>query len=871
LTRWIITPPPTLTEAHITAADNAPLLARLLVQRGVDTPDAIQQFLHPLATPAVSGLELPGMDAAIKRILKAIDEQEPILIYGDFDVDGITGTSVLMEALTYLKAKISYYIPDRALEGHGLHAASLMRLISSRQVKVVISTDTGITNYNEVCLLNNLGVSSIITDHHELGEVLPPSVANINPRLLHNENHPLAPMAGVGVAYKLCELLLAERQAEPVITERLLDLVAIGTIADVAPLTLENRRLVQQGITVMNRRERIGVKAILEQAGTPDDAELTAETVGFTLGPRLNAIGRLENANDAVKLLTTQDPEEAKRLASHLEALNRRRKEVCDKTHREAEQFLRQSGVTIGPNPSDEKVIILASPDWHLGVIGIVASRLVETYHVPVFLMVHDTQANTLRCSARSIKGFSIVDALAPLTLFFTVFGGHAMAGGFTLPFEKFDAFKQALQKVAAQWVTPAMMVDELVLDATIPMPDITPALVHQLAMLEPTGQGNRAPVIGIISANVSAVRMLNDQHLKLVLTDGPHSSPVEALYWRLGDREAPKPGDTVDVAGAVSINRFNGQERPQMIMRDFRLSQSTVTKPLKGMLPQLPTASTVTLLEKPTLTDKTLPGIERHTLTDAEKPSTTRPTDEGGIWLDHRHRESLVHFVGMLLQDTTTPRMLYHEGRDPAIPYLHPAQLWTRERLLTEPFPAGTELIFWDLPPDGTELARLMRQFSQSQSETTAIIHWLGGKYQAVPTSPPVTDFVKILLHVCNRQHGPIRLTALASRLATSQAAVLNGLTLLNRLGYVDTAVQPVNTAGVTADVMLTMTVHPPNGQPNVDHFPLEREALQLALMQVGKYRQFLLSAPDTVLKPLIGLQLVAITQAKPTLAFAV
>jgi single-stranded-DNA-specific exonuclease len=845
LTRWLITPPPDLTTDQLAAA-GSPLLARLLVQRGITQPQAITHFLNPLDAPAVSGLELPGMEAALKRIAKALDEQEPILIYGDFDVDGITGTSVLMQTLTHVGAKVSYYIPDRALEGHGLHAASLMRLISSRQVKLVISTDTGITNYNEVCLLNNLGVSTIITDHHEVGEALPPSVANVNPQLLTDKQHPLAPLAGVGVAYKLCELLLAERNADPAFAESLLDLVAVGTIADVAPLTLENRRLVQQGIAVMNRRQRIGLAAILTQAGTPDDAELGAETVGFTLGPRLNAIGRLENANDAVKLLTTDDADEAKRLASHLEALNRRRKDVCDKTHREAEQFLRQSGVSIGPNPTDAKAIVLASPDWHLGVIGIVASRLVETYHVPVFLMVHDVQANTLRCSARSIRGFPIVEALEPLKPYFTVFGGHAMAGGFTLPFDKFNTFKQALLTVANQWVKPEMMVDELTVDATVPLADLDVPMIQQLAVLEPTGQANRAPIIGVLGATVSAVRLLNEAHLKLVLTEGKLANPVEAIYWRLGGRDAPKPGDTVDVAGMASINLFNGQERPQLMLKDFRLAKTPTHATVKPFLPQVPvTQMHATPVLQP-LVALSAPLASAPSMPFMAPPAPS--VDMLPLWVDHRHRDELAHFVGLLLQDSQPVRLVYHEGRDPAIPYLQPHQLISRERLLTQPLPAGAELLFWDLPPDGSTLAWVLGQW---QGEP-GVIHWMGGKYQAMPTTPSVSDFLKVLLFMVSRSAEAMPLRVLASRLSTSHVVILNGLALLQRLGYAQTELSPLPGAP-QGEWLLHVTVLNNNGQPGVDTCPLEREALQEALHQVGKYRQFLLTATEGVLKPLI------------------
>jgi single-stranded-DNA-specific exonuclease RecJ len=871
---WILPPEVDVNALQIAAAHQSPILAKMLVRRGITTPDAMTAFLAPLHTPEVSGLDLPGMDLALERLETALAEQQPILIYGDFDVDGITGTAVLMETLTYLKAKVSYYIPDRAKEGHGLHSASLCRLVSTRQLKLVISTDTGITNYNEVCMLSNLGVDTIITDHHELAEMLPPSVANINPRMLDNQQHPLAPMAGVGVAFKLCELLLARHNAPAEITTKLLDLVAIGTIADVAALTLENRRLVQQGVTVMNTRQRTGLVAILEQAGVLPEAELSAETVGFVLGPRLNAIGRLENANDAVTLLTTQDATEAARLASHLEALNRRRKDLCDKTTLEAEQFIRQAGVSVGVNDNEQRALVLASPDWNLGVIGIVANRLVDRYRVPVFMMVHDTQANTFRCSARSIEGFPLVEVLEPLKDMFTVFGGHAMAGGFTLPVERFHRCRQALYDIAAARITPEMMQKPLKIDVCLDLSEATTTFIDHLAVLEPTGQANRPPVVALQKLTVAASRLLNEQHLKLVLSDPNHpkAPALEAIYWRLGDRSVPQTGDEVDVAGQLTLNRFNGSERPQLILADFRPAGRTqlrtppaVSSRQSGFMPVAPvlastlpsalpsdlpsdmtadsTPATAAVAGKATVKVGVSPPVLAQAINAPVKPAikpamtlpadaTTDAADKSPMWVDHRHRSDLEQYIGLLLQDSTPQRLVYHEGRSPNLPYLQPHHCISR--LQAQP---AEELIFWDLPPDADTLQQVLATVQPK------VVHWAAGKFATVPLRPAPTDFLKVLLYVLNQSQAneAIKVTALASQLATTESVILCGLNVLQQCAYIQTTMPPPTDTTV-GELTVTVKLMPRNGQPAPGSFPLAMACLAYAMAQVALYRESLM-----------------------------
>jgi single-stranded-DNA-specific exonuclease RecJ len=771
---WILRnewmPATVLTDSTLLeAARGSEILLKLLWNRGYQTSQAIRAFLDPelVFTTECLGRALPDAVLALDRLDQALDQQETILVYGDFDVDGVTGTSIWMECLTVLGAKVSFYIPDRDTEGHGLHAASLCRLVSSRKPKLVVTTDTGISNYNEISLLKGLGVETIVTDHHEVPELLPPSVANVNCQRLSDRQHPLAHLSGAGVAFLLAEELLKRRlppEEAKHHAKALLDLVAVGLIADMVPLLGENRRLVQRGLEVLATRQRLGVQVLLETAGTAPEAPVSAETVGFTIGPRINALGRLERADDAVTLLTTHDRAEAQRIAQRLEQLNRKRQELCDKTFLEAEQFLSQTG-----GLGDRKALILGSPAWHPGIIGIVASRLIEKYRVPTCLLVVNESAGTARSSARSIQGFHITEALDAQKAYLTHYGGHAGAAGFALPLEKLNAFKQAFYAYAAEHVTEAMTLPRVEVDLALSLKQVTLGLVELQSQLAPFGMSNPEPVYALKSVYVAANRPLGEsgKHRKLMLATKPNAleGALDCLWWNADSERTFSPEQPYDVLVTVGENTWNGKTTVRLTLKDIRQNGVSESTPQRADArdKMVALASQQEVLNKP---------VENTVL---KAPLNQQVLPVLRTCFDARDKESQQAFLNTLMTSAgKQPRRLrvFHEGKAPDIPFLPPECLMTR---LTVAF--CEELVFWDYPPTPALL------FQVVQTAQPKVIHWVGGKYPTIPLSYSVEWFLKGLWQVCKLLvDSPEGFTvdALATRLAARADAVRVGFKLL-------------------------------------------------------------------------------------------
>src|SRR5690349_19498143 len=425
MTRWI-DPPPVEIPASFADLNLPPLIAQTLIRRGINTPESARIFLHPDSLPSAP---FPGIEAAVARIQEAIRRQERICVWGDFDVDGQTSTTVLVQTLRALGADLVYYIPIRGKESHGVHIETLQPILDN-EVKLVVTCDTGITAYEAIDYANGRGVDVVVTDHHDLGPALPNAKAIVNPKLL-GEDHILANLAGVGVAYKLAEALLTNSQlpnpgSQLINPGSLLDLVALGLIADVALLKGETRSLVQRGIQVLRNTGRIGLRTMAEISGTSLES-LTEETIGFTFAPRLNALGRLGNANPAVELLLSHDPVRARVIATQIEGLNAQRRLLTTQVFEAAEAQLLET-----PELGSEPVIMLANANWPGGVVGIVANRLVERYRKPAILL-NQSEDGILRGSARSIEGLHITEAIATQKELLLGFGGHPMAAGMAL------------------------------------------------------------------------------------------------------------------------------------------------------------------------------------------------------------------------------------------------------------------------------------------------------------------------------------------------------------------------------------------------------------------------------------------------------
>lgn len=826
------------------AADGSPMLAQLLANRGLTRPEDIRAFLNLQDYQPTSGWELPDMEAAVQRILKAVETQEPILIYGDFDVDGITGTSVLYETLKkHLKANVSFYIPDRATEGHGLNTAALVRLTSSRKLKLVITTDTGITNFAEVSLLNGLGVDTIVTDHHALPENLPPALANINSQRLFTEkdpHHPMGHLCGAGVAYKLCEILLEQslpateaRQA----AENLLDIVAVGTVVDMVPLVQENRWLVYRGLQVLNRRQRPGFNEILEQAGAKADVPITSETLGFTIGPRLNALGRLERADQGVELITSQDSERIRVIAAHLEFLNRKRRDLCDQTYLEAEAHLQKTG-----GLEDKRAIILASPDWNPGIIGIVASRLIEKYHVPVFMMVVDSSKAEVRCSARSIPGFHLHDELLALSHYFLGFGGHAGAGGFALKLERLEAFKRDLHQICKAKISDEQMRPVVEVDAKLSWSQVNPHLLTLIDKLAPFGMENPAPKFVLENVNVAAQRFMgeDERHIKLVLANpnsgkGETNTPLEAIIWNFGRKERFDPRSLYSFAVVPGLNNFNGVTKVQLIVEDYKSDEVA-----RLTTERLETASdNLSLPTRPSHPEKTIAPAQAalnpvHSGALPAAMAERAETEPGPQWIDHRGRESVEVFIGQLMLPLQDQRsvLIYHEGKKPDIPFLNEALLKNRTQL-----GPAQELILWDLPPSAETLQALLKQVRPE------VLHLVGGKYQSVPIFASEQNYLKLIVQILRRgpEQQTLEVPTLAAQLATTETVVTHGLLLLEKLHLLESSVAA---AGNPQTLHVRLLPQNASNQDDITR-RLEYAVFQQALKAVGKFRSWVLKTP--------------------------
>lgn len=386
----------------------------------------LRPFLSPELYSATDPFELPDVDKAIIRINQALANSEQVTIYGDYDVDGVTATSLMLTALQKISAKVAYYIPNRASEGYGLNLKAVSILASKQKTKLIISCDCGVSNFAEVNFAKSLGVDTIILDHHALPELLPPAKAIVHPKLL-NDSHPLFHLPGVGVAYKVAQALLTEHGLASQ-TDEFLDYVTLGMIADLVPLVRENRYLVQIGLPKLLSSPRPGIKALLSQVKQSGDTDI----VGFGLAPRINAVGRLADAQVAVELLTTDNSELANKLSNQLQNENTKRQQICEQVFSEAEQTISALG-----NVSTQNAISIYKEGWHHGVVGIVASRLVDKYHCPVFIAELDPQEGTVKGSARGTEGLDLCEILKANAHLLTKWGGHKMAAGFSLPAEK--------------------------------------------------------------------------------------------------------------------------------------------------------------------------------------------------------------------------------------------------------------------------------------------------------------------------------------------------------------------------------------------------------------------------------------------------
>jgi len=575
MTRWI-DPSPIEFPASLEALNLPPLITKTLVRRGISTLEEARTFLDPDSRSLASPYDLPGMEAAAQRILLAIRNQDKICVWGDFDVDGQTSTALLVQTLQSLGADVTYHIPIRAVSSHGVHIPQLTEIID-RGAKLILTCDTGITAHKAVAYAKSRGVDFVITDHHDLGETLPDAVAVVDPKMLPGD-HSLANLAGVGVAYKLAEALFENwdsgignraPSADSRITtpEHLLDLVALGLIADVALLKGETRTLAQKGLQALRETKRLGLQIIMGMAGVQPET-VNEETIGFTFAPRLNAIGRLGDANPAVELLTTDDPVRARVLAAQLEGLNSQRKLLTSQVYRAAEAQLHED-----PSLLEQPAILLGHPSWPGGVVGIVANRLKERYNKPVILL-NTAEGEPARGSARSVEGLHITEAIAAQKDLLLNFGGHPMAAGLALEQENLPAFRKGLGKtIEGMLGKVALEEPSLQIDAWLPLDEITLDLANSLEQLAPFGAGN--PPLTFASQNVQlkAVAKIGktQEHLRLNVED-QHGNTEGILWWNSVDESLPETGSKLDIAFSLRASTYRGERQVSPQFVDFRV-----------------------------------------------------------------------------------------------------------------------------------------------------------------------------------------------------------------------------------------------------------------------------------------------------------
>ncbi len=565
--RWIVSSP--LTPAADAQLEKfPPILRQILFNRGYATDADARAFLRAEAPLDTSPWQMKGMEATVARIFFAIDHDEPIAIYGDYDVDGVTATALLVQTLRALDAIVREYIPNRFDEGYGLNTDALDTL-KAEGVKLVITVDCGIRSPAEAAHARAIGLDLVISDHHHPDENPPAAFAVINPKQAGDE-YPDKDLAGVGVAYKIAQALLDRRPQTidglpaSALLEDLLDLVALGTVADLAPLSGENRMLVRKGLLKIRSTRRQGLFSL---AAVSDLvlARTTAINIGFMLGPRLNAAGRLDSALASFKLLTTADVFEAGQLAQQLDIQNRERQTLTRKIQEQAE------AMALAENP-DAPLLFAAHPDFNSGVVGLAAARLTETYYRPA--IVGQTSEGTTRCSCRSIPEFHITDALDKCKDLLIRHGGHAAAAGFTVPNEKLPALIARLKEIAAQKLDGRDLRPTLTADAVVPLAHMTYEVLKYLDYLQPTGYGNPEAVFVSRNVTVKSTRTVGQdgKHLKMTVSDGRVT--FDAIGFRLGSLLPNlQPGARVDVMYTFETNEFNGRTSLQLNLKDVKMA----------------------------------------------------------------------------------------------------------------------------------------------------------------------------------------------------------------------------------------------------------------------------------------------------------
>ncbi|MCI8999774.1 MAG: single-stranded-DNA-specific exonuclease RecJ [Clostridia bacterium] len=535
------------------------LLATILVNRGMVEDEKIRKFLEPTREDFYDPFLMPDMEIAVKRIVEAMEKKEKIMIYGDYDVDGITSISVLQKFLTQRGMEVDSHIPNRLEEGYGLNKEAVKE-IYDKGYHLMITVDCGISATEEIAYANSLGITTIVTDHHEPLEELPKALAVIDAKRKDN-HYPFNQLAGVGVVFKLIQAIGMTLGLEEKEYLKYLDLVCVGTISDIVPLVDENRVIAKLGLKLVNVTKNLGLKCLLEVAGYK---KIDATTVSFGIAPRVNACGRMGHETEALDIFLSENLEEVQMLSNKLNEYNKIRQETEKSIVEKALTMIEQNKET------QKSAIVLGSEGWHHGVIGIVSSKITDLYFKPSILV--SFEEGIAKGSGRSVPGFDLHEALCKCSKYLEKYGGHEMAVGLTLKEENFEAFKHAFEEVAKEEKVEDIL-PVIYVDGVVTSEDMKPEFIKQLSSLEPFGEGNKVPLFAYKGLKINSIRALTDgKHLKLTLKDD--NLIIDAIGFNMGHLVNDyRIEDKVDVVGVLEMNSFNGIEQVQINLKDVMKS----------------------------------------------------------------------------------------------------------------------------------------------------------------------------------------------------------------------------------------------------------------------------------------------------------
>lgn len=567
--RWTFRPDcPTEALALQKEAGLPELAARILANRAIGGAKEARDFIDAPLRDIRDPFDLPDMDRAASRVARAITRNEPVTVYGDYDVDGISATAVLIGLFRFLGVEAGYYVPHRVEEGYGLNRMAIDKL-AARGTKLIVTVDNGVTANDEIAYAASLGVEVVVTDHHEQGDALPAAAcAIVDPKRL-DRPYTLTEFCGTGVAWKLAHAVLREMETPSERGREFLkaqmDLVALATVADMVPLVGENRNLARAGIGAMRDTARMGLRALMEVAGL--NGAVTARDMSFLLAPRLNAVGRTRSAVLGVQLMLSTDPEEARALAGQMNTLNNERREQEKRMMVEAlEEYGRLTA------EQTRRVIVVARENWHPGFVGLVASRLCDLHYRPVFVISVDPKRDMAKGSARSIDGFNLNDALRSFFGPSESFGGHAMAAGFHLPASRVGGFREAMVAYAERRLSDEQLRPGILIDAEAPLASLTLEAAEAIETFQPFGEGNPRPIVSFSDVSLADTpRVVGNNHLRLKLYQSGFY--VSAIGWGMGDLDSRllRHNDSISVAGHPTVNDYQGRRTPEIELCDIR------------------------------------------------------------------------------------------------------------------------------------------------------------------------------------------------------------------------------------------------------------------------------------------------------------